>query len=62
LPNSARREVIPVEKRKEYDEGDIMTCPKCDSIDVDYDEAPGHAKCNSCGQEFSIKTVVIWEE
>jgi len=51
-----------VEKRKEYDEGDIMTCPKCDSIDVDYDEAPGHAKCNSCGQEFSIKTVVIWEE
>lgn len=54
--------VIPVEKHKEYAEGEIITCPKCDSIDVDYDDAPGHAKCNSCGQEFSIKTVVIWEE
>lgn len=51
-----------MEKRKEYADGEIITCPKCDGTDLDYDEAPDHAKCNSCGQEFTIKTVVIWEE
>jgi len=30
-----------MEKRKEYDEGDIIVCPKCDSDDVDYSEALG---------------------
>ena len=57
-----RKEVIPVEKRKEYAEGDIVTCPKCDSADVDYDEAPSRAKCQSCGLEFEIRTVAIWNE
>jgi transcription elongation factor Elf1 len=54
--------VIPVEKRKEYAEGDIKTCPKCDSDDVDYEEAPSRAKCQSCGLEFEIRTVAIWNE
>jgi len=51
-----------MEKRKEYTEGDIITCPKCDSEDVDYSEAPNWGKCQSCGIEFEIKTVVIWNE
>ena len=50
------------EKRKEYKEGDIMVCPKCGSDDVDYDEAPDNAKCQSCGLEFEIRTVAIWNE
>jgi transcription elongation factor Elf1 len=54
---------MPVaEMRKEYKEDDIKTCPRCGSDDVDYDEAPGHAKCQSCGLEFEIRTVVIWNE
>lgn len=53
---------MKVEKRKEYAGGEIITCPKCDGIDLDYDEVPDHAKCNSCGLEFTIKTVLIWEE
>jgi len=51
-----------VEKRKEYGEDDIIYCPRCNGDDLDYDEAPGQAKCNSCGLAFTIKTVVIWEE
>jgi ribosomal protein S27E len=51
-----------MEKRKEYAEGDIMTCPKCDSDDVDYDKAPSRARCQSCGLEFEIRTVAIWNE
>jgi ribosomal protein S27E len=63
FPHSAfREEVIPVEKRKEYEEGDIIVCPRCGSDDLDCDEAPSHAKCNSCGQEMRTKTVLIWEE
>ena len=51
-----------MEKRKEYDEGDIVVCPKCDSDDVDYSEAPGWGKCQSCGLEFQVKTALIWNE
>ena len=51
-----------MEKRKEYAEGDIMTCPKCGSDDVDYEEAPSRARCQSCGLEFEIRTVAIWNE
>ena len=58
----ARRGETTVEKRKEYAEGDIMTCPRCDSDDVDYDEAPNRARCQSCGLEFEIRTVTIWSE
>jgi len=50
------------EKRKEYAEGDIVTCPRCDSDDVDYDEAPSRARCQSCGLEFEIRTVAVWNE
>ena len=51
-----------MEKRKEYAEGETIDCPKCGSDDLDCDEAPDHARCNSCGLEFSIRQVVIWEE
>jgi len=55
--------VKPVpERRKEYKEDDIMVCPKCGSDDVDCDEAPDQAKCQSCGLEFEIRTVAIWSE
>ena len=51
-----------MEKRKEYAEGDTITCPRCDSTDLDYDDAPDKVKCNSCRLEFSLRTVAIWEE
>jgi len=51
-----------MEKRKEYEEGDIMDCPRCGSVDLDYEEAPTTGKCNACGLEFTIKTVLVWEE
>lgn len=51
-----------MEKRKEYEEGDIIVCPRCGSDDLDCDESPSHAKCNSCGLEMRTKTVIIWEE
>jgi transcription elongation factor Elf1 len=53
---------ITMERRKEYAEDDIIVCPKCDSDDVDYSEAPGWGKCQSCGLEFEVKTVLIWNE
>jgi transcription elongation factor Elf1 len=58
----ARKEGIGMEKRREYTEGDIITCPKCDSDDLDYSEAPTWGKCQSCGLRFEIKTVLIWNE
>jgi len=51
-----------MEKRKEYDEDDIITCPKCDSTNVDYEQAPVQAKCQDCGLKFTIRTVVVWNE
>lgn len=51
-----------MEKRKEYDEGDIIVCPRCDSDDLDCEQAPDKAKCLTCGLEFQIKTVLIWNE
>jgi transcription elongation factor Elf1 len=51
-----------MEKRKEYAEDDIMTCPKCDSDNVDYEEAPDRAKCLTCGLKFTIRQVAVWEE
>jgi hypothetical protein len=54
--------VIPVEKRKEYAEGEPISCPKCGGDDLDYEEAPDTAKCNTYGQLFSIRQVIIWEE
>jgi len=51
-----------VEKRKEYAEGEIISCPKCGSDDLDCEEAPAKAKCNTCGLEFTIRQVAVWEE
>jgi len=51
-----------MEHRKEYAERETIFCPKCGSDDLDCDEAPDHGKCNSCGQEFALRTVLIWEE
>lgn len=50
------------EKRKEYAEGEPITCPKCQGDDMDYEEAPNYAKCNSCKTEFEIRTVLVWNE
>jgi transcription elongation factor Elf1 len=51
-----------MEKRKEYAEGEIITCPKCGGDDLDYEEAPDKAKCLTCGLEFTIRQVAVWEE
>ena len=51
-----------VEKRREYDVGEIITCPKCGGDDIDCDEAPEKGECLSCGTEFALKTVAVWEE
>ena len=51
-----------MEHRKEYAEGEAIFCPKCSSADVDYDDAPTHGKCNKCGLEFEVRTVLVWEE
>jgi len=51
-----------VEHRKEIEEGDIISCPRCGSVDHDCDEAPSRAKCNTCGLEMKTKTVLIWME
>ena len=51
-----------MEQRKEYAEGEIISCPKCGSDDLEYLEVPDKAKCNTCGLEFTIRQVVVWEE
>ena len=51
-----------MEKRKEYAEGEIITCPRCDGVDLDYEDAPDPAKCNTCGLKFTLRQVAIWEE
>jgi hypothetical protein len=55
-------EVLAVEKRREYAEGEIINCPRCDGDDLDCEEAPDRAKCLTCGLEFTIRQVAIWEE
>jgi len=51
-----------MEKRKEYDLYEQVFCPKCDSDNLDCDEAPEKGKCLNCGTEFALKTVAVWEE
>ena len=51
-----------MEKREEYGQGDVIVCPHCGSDDVDFEEAPENAKCKSCGLEFELRTVAIWNE
>jgi len=51
-----------MEKRKEYAEGEIINCPRCDGDDIDCEEAPDKAKCLTCGLEFTIRQVAIWED
>ncbi len=51
-----------MEKRKEYTEGEIIDCPRCGGDDLDCEEAPDKAKCLSCGLEFTIRQVAVWEE
>ena len=62
LPNSDRKEVIAMEKRKEYAKGGIITCPRCDGDDLDCEEAPDRGKCQTCELEFTIRQVAVWEE
>ena len=56
------KEVIAVEKRREYAEGEIIDCPRCGGDDLDCEEAPDKAKCLTCGLEFTIRQVAVWEE
>jgi len=51
-----------MEKRKEYEEDDIISCPRCGSDDLDYEQAPTTGKCNTCGLHFTIKKVLVWKE
>jgi len=59
-----------MEKRKEYAEGELLTCPRCGGDDpvsstgqaLDCEEAPDKAKCLTCGLEFTIRQVAVWEE
>ena len=52
-----------MEKRKEYGEMESITCPKCCSDDLDCEVVePLKGKCNSCGLEFAIRQVAIWQE
>jgi len=51
-----------MEKRKEYAEGEIIDCPRCSGDDLDCEEAPDKAKCLTCGLEFTIRQVAVWEE
>ena len=51
-----------MEHRKEFDTGEILECPKCGSDDIDFDEFPDDGKCNRCGQKFSFRRVLVWEE
>lgn len=49
-----------MEKRKEYD--DILDCPRCGSDYLDLSLAPTTVECLSCGLEFALKQVAVWEE
>ena len=51
-----------MEKRKEYADGEIITCPRCGADDLDCEEAPDRGKCLTCGLEFTIRQVAVWEE
>ena len=55
-----------MEKRREYDDGEIIYCPKCESDDIKPLDpssiTPENGKCNSCGLEFTIKRVAVWKE
>jgi len=51
-----------MEKRKEYAEGEIITCPRCSGDGLDCEEAPDKAKCLTCGLEFAIRQVAVWDE
>ena len=62
LPNYEQKEVIAMEKRKEYTEGEIIDCPRCGGDDLDCEEAPDKGKCLTCGLEFTIRQVAVWEE
>jgi len=57
-----RNEVIAMEKRKEYAEGEIIDCPRCGGDDLDCEEAPDKGNCLTCGLEFTIRQVAVWEE
>lgn len=49
-------------ERKEFSEGDEVTCPRCLGDDLDYAESPDVGKCYTCGLVFEVKTVVIWDK
>jgi hypothetical protein len=52
-----------LEKRKEYAEGEVVTCPKCgsDILNIEAIE-PYEGECLNCGCHFTIRQVAIWQE
>jgi DNA-directed RNA polymerase subunit RPC12/RpoP len=57
-----RKEVKTMEKRKEYAEGETITCPRCGGDDLECEESPDQGKCFTCGPEFTIRQVAVWKE
>ncbi|MDP2729170.1 MAG: hypothetical protein Q8O55_01650 [Dehalococcoidales bacterium] len=56
------------EKRKEFVEGNEITCPICGSDNLEPDEEAltpyisGAGKCLNCGLKFEVRQVLIWRE
>jgi ribosomal protein L37E len=50
-----------MEKRKEYAKDEPITCPRCGSDDLEC-EAPDKGRCLTCGLEFVIRQVAVWNE
>ncbi len=51
-----------MEKRKEFNTGEPLNCPKCNSYNLDMDGLPDDAKCLDCGLSFTVKRLAVWEE
>ena len=50
------------EKRHEYEDSEIVTCPKCGGGDIDWNIALDYGECRSCGLKFKMKQLAVWEE
>ena len=49
-----------MEHRREFEEGDEIVCPRCDSDELE-PKSYGEGYCNNCGLEFSIRQLLVWE-
>lgn len=37
-----------------------VSCPKCDSNDLECEDTPEKLECQSCGLDFTVKMTAIW--